>query len=123
MNSSTNDKRQFIYDNISKIKNNQILYQLIEDNGIIHSKNRNGIYMNLSLLNDKLIHDIYTLIKQLLSHESKEKEYCINYDKYVNLCKNEESNKAPKPNQAEQFNKKYKILKLNKLQKEILNMI
>jgi len=57
------EEKKYIYDSI---KNNEIDHQLIKSyiiaNNISYSKNNNGIFINLSILDDIYIKDIYNLI-------------------------------------------------------------
>ena len=52
-----------------KIKNTSDILKILHDNNIEYTENFNGIFLNLSLLNDNIINDIYYLIK---SNESTE---------------------------------------------------
>tara|TARA_Y100001970_G_C14167995_1_gene822471 strand:+ start:586 stop:969 length:384 start_codon:yes stop_codon:yes gene_type:complete len=58
------EKNKFICENISNLsdlKNNLIL-DYIELNNIIYSENKNGIFINLSLCDEKHIHYFYEVI-------------------------------------------------------------
>ena len=48
---------------IEKENNNIILYKIITENDIPYTKNSNGIFINLSKLNDKNIDLLYTNLK------------------------------------------------------------
>ena len=69
------DKRLYIYNLVAKYKDdeisNTILYY-IRSNNISFSENKNGFFINLSLLEDEHINKIYNLIKILENEEIDE---------------------------------------------------
>ena len=69
------DKRLYIYNLVAKYKvdeiSNTILYY-IRTNNISFSENKNGFFINLSLLDDEHINKIYNLIKILENEEIDE---------------------------------------------------
>ena len=69
------DKRLYIYNLVAKYKedeiSNTILYY-IRSNNISFSENKNGFFINLSLLEDEHINKIYNLIKILENEEIDE---------------------------------------------------
>ena len=56
--------RQYIYDNISNLSDNKhnLLYDYIINNNILHSENKNGLFINLSLCNENHIQYFYKII-------------------------------------------------------------
>ena len=69
------DKRLYIYNLVAKYKDdeisNTILYY-IRSNNISFSENKNGFFINLSLLEDEHINKIYNLTKILENEEIDE---------------------------------------------------
>jgi hypothetical protein len=72
------DKKLYIYNlvvkNIDDKINNTILYY-IRSNNVSSSENKNGFFINLSLLEDNHINRIYNLIKILEDNEIDEMIY------------------------------------------------
>ena len=58
------DLRKFICDNITSLSDNKIniLYNYIKENNISHTENKNGLFINLSLCDDKYIDYFYEII-------------------------------------------------------------
>ena len=58
------DLRKFICDNITSLSDNKIniLYNYIKENNISHTENKNGLFINLSLCDEKHIHYFYEII-------------------------------------------------------------
>ena len=58
------DLRKFICDNITSLSDNKIniLYNYIKENNISHTENNNGLFINLSLCDDKYIDYFYEII-------------------------------------------------------------
>ena len=56
--------RKYICENIIKLNNNKsnLLHDYIKENNIIHSENKNGLFINLSLCDEKHIHYFYEII-------------------------------------------------------------
>ena len=86
--------RKFICDNITTLNDNKnnILYDYIKKNNISHSENKNGLFINLSLCDEKHIHYFYEIINiSDISKYNKNKDK----DKYkkTNLIDNNLNNK------------------------------
>ena len=96
------EEKKYIYDSI---KNNEIDHKLIKSyiisNNISYSKNNNGIFINLSILDDTYIKDIYNLIKTNINNKI--------YNEREEILTN--------------LNKKYKVLNNNNLNNKDNNLI
>jgi hypothetical protein len=112
-------KKLYIYE---KIENKEIDHGYIKpyiiSNNIAFSENKNGIFINISLLSDEIIDDLYIILYNYINNkvdydrEKKIKEIQKNINNKEILTK--ENIKAHKP--------KYNSLKnLNKIQEFILN--
>ena len=55
-------KRYYIYENIIKIKNHEQIIDLITLKECKFTENNNGIFLNLSVLDDEIITIIYQII-------------------------------------------------------------
>ena len=55
-------KKVYIYENIDKSPNHNIIIKLLNDNESKYTKNSNGIFLNLNTLKDELIQDIYDIL-------------------------------------------------------------
>ena len=107
-----------LYDNIEDIDNSQIIFNFIKESKIEYSKNINGIYFNLSCIGENIINDFYNLIFLIKNNESEQEIYSKRCDEYVNIINNDKLTEK-----KEKIPEKYTEIKLNKLQKEILNTI
>ena len=101
-------KRQLILEYLSNIKdvfNRELIFSFIKLNNINYVQNRNGIFFNLSILDENMIIKLYDYITSL----EKEKEIkIIKKQEYKKV--NKSINKTPK----------YKNYNLNELDKLIL---
>ena len=68
-------KRYYIYENISSIKNQDQIIDLIILKECKFTENNNGIFLNLSVLDDDIITSIYQIIINSLNYEEQNKEY------------------------------------------------
>lgn len=101
-----NKKIEYISNNIDSVENTSEIINYIDMNNINYSENSNGRFINLSILNEININDIYLIIKQLLE-ENDNNIFCDQDNQYI-----KQVNKK--------HNKNYKNLKLNKLEEKIL---
>ena len=101
------EKRRFLYYNLKNVdkSKNDLIYKYIIDNDIEHNKNNNGLLINLSILKDNYIDELYDLYNL--------KERKINYDLKKFKIEKKYIIKNPK--------KKYKKYELNKLEKMIIS--
>jgi len=114
-NISIDEKRKYIYNNIDSIINTRNIINFIINSEISYSKNKNGMHVNISVLNEKDINGLYDII----FYEINEK---IDDDKY--LC---EYNDAIKDleikNETQIQNTTYETIKLTDIQKEMINLL
>ena len=68
-------KRYYIYENIIKIKNHEQIIDLITLKECKFTENNNGIFLNLSVLDDEIITIIYQIIINSLNYEEQNNEY------------------------------------------------
>lgn len=110
------EKRLYIYNNVSNIQNSRLILNFIKENNIEYSKNKNGIYFNLTCLNDDLINNFYDYIFLAKDNELDQENHNKLYENYTNyLVKSEKKHSEGSRN--------YNKIKLNKIQKEILNTL
>lgn len=69
------DIKKEIHQKVSNINDNitsNLIYTFIRENNIIYSENQNGIFFNISLLDDKLSHEfLYYINKIVIKNENK----------------------------------------------------
>ena len=70
-------KRYYIYENIDKIKNHDQIIDLIQFKECKYTKNNNGIFLNLSVLDEEIINMIYQIIINSLNYEEKNEDYMV----------------------------------------------
>ena len=70
-------KRYYIYENIDRIKNHDQIIDLIQLKECKYTKNNNGIFLNLSVLDEEIINMIYQIIINSLDYEEKNENYII----------------------------------------------
>lgn len=109
------DKRKFIYNNlkISGESKNNIIYEYILNNKLKHSLNKNGLIINLSVVCENDINNLYEIV---IKNEIN-KDFFISNELEIfsnNICE-----KKPK----KIIKKEYKNIKLNKLDIKILSYI
>ena len=114
---NTKEKRDYIYKNIDEIKSPQIIFEFIKRSKIEYSKNQNGIYFNLSCLDEKIVDDFYNQLCLFKNNESNEESYDKLYEGYSSILFQD------KRIIRTVINSTYKKIKLNKLQKDILDTI
>ena len=91
----TKKKRYYIYENIDQIKDHDQIIDLIELKKCKFTKNNNGIFLNLSVLNEEMINMIYQIIINSLDYEKTEinhiTEYVNNFEEKENKKEEEKS--------------------------------
>tara|TARA_B100000575_G_scaffold249356_1_gene215697 strand:+ start:495 stop:869 length:375 start_codon:yes stop_codon:yes gene_type:complete len=116
---TTDKKREFIYENINNIFDTNNIINFVMQNDINFSKNKNGMHINISVLSEKLIDELYSLINLSLQNKFVEDNYYQNYkqiEEEIKTDPNIEKKKViPKKVQYDQ-------LELTDLQKEILSI-
>lgn len=100
------EKINFISKNISKVNNTTEILNYIENNKINYSKNSNGYFLNLSLIEHEHVDFLYINIKNNL--------------KILDLCK---KNIIIPDVKYKEIKKKYEKIKLTDLEKKMLNYI
>jgi len=65
-------KKYYIYENINKVKNHDQVIDLINIKNCKFTRNNNGIFLNLSVLNDELINLIYQIVINSLDYEENQ---------------------------------------------------
>ena len=118
------NKKLYVYNSIKKnIIDHEIIKQYIIKNGISYSKNNNGLFVNLSLLDDKYILELYKLIYNQINNKIyNERENIINNLNYNNNNNTEDNNiKQTKQCYKQKLEIKHKkINNLSKIQLEII---
>jgi len=114
---STIDKKSFIVKSIDSIDNSSLLISFIQENNIGYSKNKNGIFFNLSCMNEEMTNKLYLFILSLIDREINEKEYFKKCQDYTNMLS---SGHYEKENLE---TKEYDEISFNKLQMEILSKL
>lgn len=59
---NTDDKRNYIYENIYKLNDHKNLLKIVKSSESKYTENKNGIFLNLNTLDDNLINNIYFLV-------------------------------------------------------------
>tara|TARA_B100001094_G_scaffold137274_1_gene132951 strand:+ start:288 stop:602 length:315 start_codon:yes stop_codon:yes gene_type:complete len=101
------EKRKYLYyhlKDIDKNKNN-LIYNYIIDNNIDHNENKNGLLLNLSILSDNHIDELYKL------YNLKEKNIDYDFSQFQSV----------EPEKKAKEKKIYKRYELGKLEKLILS--
>ena len=112
--------KQFIYDKTSDtFFEKETIENYLKKNEILYSKNNNGIFINISLLEDKQIILLYKLIKININNDFYEEETEQNLKKNTIITQQTKTKK--KINKKN--NKQFKSFKLNKLQVNLLATI
>lgn len=112
----TINKKKFIYNNINSITNTQNIIEFIVNNDISYSQNANGMHVNISILDDKLINEIYNIIFYEINDKNEDKKYITEYNTALQNIKSQKKKITEK-------NIYYKKIKLNDIQKEMINLI
>lgn len=63
-------KKKYIFENIDKIKNHKNYLDIVEFHNCQHTKNSNGIFLNLHTLDDTVIDKIYYKLKNEIEDEA-----------------------------------------------------
>ena len=121
MSNDVKKKRYFIYENIQNIKNHNPIIDLINFKNCKYTENNNGIFLNISVLDEEMIEIIYQLIINSISYDDKTQYEEIKNEEYKkNNIKNMETVKKEKNNKNDSlplsfFNRKEKeIIKYSK---------
>lgn len=68
----TEYKIKFIYENIDFINNHKEIYNFIIMNNIKYSENNNGLFVNISILSDEVIHNLFFLVNNIINNKEEE---------------------------------------------------
>ena len=87
---NTDMKKKFIYNNISLIKDHTIIIEYFDLNKLNYTMNNNGIFINLSILDEEVIDFIYkfTINQNHIIPDNKTEYLENNTDKVVRKKKN-----------------------------------
>jgi hypothetical protein len=82
----TNKQRKVLFDKISSLSSteHEEILKIVKSHDITYSKNKNGIFFNLSILPDEVVQDIDNFVIYCISNKKELDEY----DKIINECKN-----------------------------------
>lgn len=114
---TTIDKKSFIVKNIDSIDNSSLIISFIKENNIGYSKNKNGIFFNLSCMSKEMTNKLYLFILSLIDREINEKEYFKKCKDYTNILS---SSQYEKENLE---TREYDEISFDKLQMEILSKL
>ena len=104
-------KIDYIANKVDDVDNTNKIINYIKINNINYSSNKNGLFVNISLLNEKRIDDLYNLIESLLTIENADNDVNeLNYNDKIT-------------NKKIVNNKKYNKLQLAPYQIDILELI
>ena len=70
-------QRYYIYENIHKLKNQNQIIDLITHKNCKFTENNNGIFLNISVLEDDIINILYKIIINSLIYEKETTNYVI----------------------------------------------
>ena len=98
-------KIEFISANIGSVENTSEIINFIDMHNINYSENLNGRFINLSILNEKYINDIFNIIKNLLKNDDN--IFCEKDNQYTTIINSKNI-------------EKYETLKLNNFEEKIL---
>jgi hypothetical protein len=100
---------EYIFNSIEKVNSTDNIIFFINSKNIPYSENKNGIFINISLLDDEIINELFNLITLDLDK---------GIDTIVTLDKEKKEEVTPNILPVESF--KYKDIKLNSLQTNLL---
>ena len=112
---TTDFKRAYIYQSIISVKDTYNIIQFIYKNDIIYSQNMNGIHVNISILKDSIIDELYRIIFFLINDKFNEDQFTIDYNNAVSIV-NTKNNQIKKSFPVVE----YEPLKLNTLQTDMI---
>jgi len=69
-NSNKENKKKYIFENIDKISNHKNYINIVEFHNCQHTKNSNGIFLNLHTIDDEVIDKIFYKLKNEIEDES-----------------------------------------------------
>ena len=111
-------KRYYIYENIDRIKNHDQIIDLIQFKECKFTKNNNGIFLNLSVLDEEIINMIHQIIINSLDYEEKNEDYMV---PPVNIEVDEEVQKEKLTNEKEKEMEKILMKHFSKKEQQIIH--
>lgn len=113
---NTNDKRNYIYENIDKLNDHKHLLSIVKSSDCKYTENSNGIFLNLNTITDGIIDNIYFLVYSDINtdinpHLYQEELEIENIEEKGIICKVKEI----------KFINDYKIDGFSEIDKEIIN--
>lgn len=70
MDKDTSYKKLYIYENIYKVNDHTQIINFIDLNNIKYTENNNGIFLNISILNDKIINKLYSIVYNIQNYNN-----------------------------------------------------
>jgi len=118
------EMKEYIYNSIQADINTTNIHTFVKNNNISFTENVNGIFVNLSTLNNTLIKDLYSQIILLQKNTSENNLNTVDFDKEFILTQNEinfiDNDKKSIPKSTKTSAKILKKYKFTPLQKKIL---
>ena len=111
------DKKNFIFTNIEDIADTRPIVNFVVENDINYSKNKNGMHINISILEHSIIEKLYDIIFYIINDKNNEDIFINKYNDALN-----ELNSFTKTEIVKE-KKVYEKIKLDSLQIEMLNSI
>lgn len=96
MSDDVKKKRYFIYENIQNIKNHNPIIDLINYKNCKYTENNNGIFLNISVLDEEIIEIIYQLIINSINYDDQTQHEEIKNEEYKQITSKNISNKKKK---------------------------
>ena len=115
---NTNDKRNYIYENIHKLNDHKHLLSIvIFSSDCKYTENSNGIFLNLNTIKDEIIDNIYFLVYSDINTDINPHLY---QEEELEIEKIEEKEIISKVKEIKFIND-YKIDGFSEIDKEIIN--
>lgn len=105
-------KQRYIYENIDFINNSETVIKYFDNNNLNYTENSNGVFINISILEDKHIDFIYLFVKNNLT-TIPEKEF--KFENIEKQSKKKEKNDIFLKNFTKEQQTIIKMSKINKL--------
>lgn len=105
-------KQRYIYENIDFVNNSDTIVKYFDNNNLNYTENSNGVFINISILEDKHIDFIYLFVKNNLT-KIPEKEF--KFEKIEKQIKKKEKNDIFIKNFTKEQQTIIKMSKINKL--------
>ena len=83
------DKRMYIYNHISLLKNHDNFIRILTDNNCNYTKNNNGIFVNLTTISEIIIDKLFFILECELQNGNQ-----IDDDRNIYIQENIEKNKG-----------------------------